>query len=279
MPNTTIAINPANQRLSPRELAVSICKDFEYTQLAASSDGKITADVWRCSNPKSSDFAHDIVITKMGICAFGDMDPLVFTVGADYGMKFLAGNDVEYRMLSKLDSCCKEVDVDESVLMKVAADALANYLVNLWGSGDLDSIPSQSTRSALKDLEGAQPSNAVARINTCLFKLKNETGKSYWKDTPWERKPETLAGEIRDFVDELVGKSTHREVQEVISNSPFDECFEFDSEPGYLKPTDNLLTRLFVLQLSAKRILQQQSEIESHGEQSVDSYACDQRGG
>lgn len=70
-------------------------------------------EVWRCAAPGSSFYAFDIVMTRFGIAIVGDIENMTFTVGNYYGMKFLAGDDVEYYLHTKLDQKCKEVEFDE----------------------------------------------------------------------------------------------------------------------------------------------------------------------
>lgn len=80
-----------------------------YTQLVAGG----TVEAWRCKDPRSTFYAFDIIITRFGIAIVGDIENMTFTVGSMYGMEFLAKDDVQYYIHSKLDSKCKEVEFDQ----------------------------------------------------------------------------------------------------------------------------------------------------------------------
>ena len=95
-----------------------IQKDFEYTCLANTGD----LEIWRCRNRNgSSNYAFDILISRYGISTHGDIRGLQFRVGSEYGMKFLAGNDLNYYIESKLESYSREYDLDESYLKEFVA--------------------------------------------------------------------------------------------------------------------------------------------------------------
>ena len=73
--------------------------DHTYENILKTDDHEI----WRCKVPGSWCKAFDIIIGRSYITMNGDYSPLSFKVGKDYGISFLAGNDVEYYIKSKLD--------------------------------------------------------------------------------------------------------------------------------------------------------------------------------
>ena len=83
-----------------RELAAERLNDHTYTQKC--SDG--FNEIWECTNDGSSIYGFSICITRFGISIVGDIGSLTLKVGSDYGMEFLAGDDVGYYIHSKLES-------------------------------------------------------------------------------------------------------------------------------------------------------------------------------
>ena len=66
-------------------------------------------EIWQCTDKSgSSYYGFDICISRFGIAVHGDISSLSFVVGAHYGMKFLARNDVGYYMHSKLETEFRE---------------------------------------------------------------------------------------------------------------------------------------------------------------------------
>lgn len=98
--------------------------DHEYTCLADSNG----VEVWRCQRPGSIHLAFDICINRFGISMFGDIDSLVFRVGASYGLPFLA-RDPDGYMIEKLDERYrKEREFDQACFHERLADAVFDLL-------------------------------------------------------------------------------------------------------------------------------------------------------
>ncbi|QSL90498.1 hypothetical protein [Pseudomonas atacamensis] len=98
-------------------------KNHVYTELVRANG----VEVWRCQQPKTSNLAFDIAITRYGIAVFGDIGSLTFRVGAAYGMKFLAGDDGGY-IYGKLESTSKQTDFDRSAFIGHVEDAICDLV-------------------------------------------------------------------------------------------------------------------------------------------------------
>lgn len=93
-----------------------IQENFTYTE--------IYPNHWVCKAPDTHTYCFEIVVGKFQIYMGGDIDALVFRVGADYGIGFLAGDDINYYIYSKLDHVYQnQTDVDN--------DAVKDYLDGL----------------------------------------------------------------------------------------------------------------------------------------------------
>ncbi|WP_122558523.1 hypothetical protein [Pseudomonas viridiflava] len=98
-------------------------KDHQY-RLLADVPG---AEIWRCQTPGSIHMAFDICITRFGIAVFGDIGSLTFSVGASYGIKFLAGTDGDY-IYRKLEPSSKETDFDRNGFVTHVQLAICNLV-------------------------------------------------------------------------------------------------------------------------------------------------------
>ncbi len=99
-------------------------KDHQYTCLADANG----VEVWRCQKPGTVHLAFDICITRFGISMFGDIDSLVFRVGASYGLGFLARKPDGY-MIEKLDSRYRaEREFDQPGFLDRIVEAVCDLL-------------------------------------------------------------------------------------------------------------------------------------------------------
>lgn len=78
-------------------------KKHEYNLLA--KDSVTNTEVWSCRDPKTIRYGFIISVTPMGISVVGDIGSYTFNVARD--INFLADDDVEYYIYSKLDSVYK----------------------------------------------------------------------------------------------------------------------------------------------------------------------------
>lgn len=86
--------------------------------------GRGPTEVWRCTNKGSSIYGFDLVISRFGIAMYGDIDSLVFSVGSQYGIDFLARDSVCAYMISKLEPEYREKrELCEDSLKQVIIEA------------------------------------------------------------------------------------------------------------------------------------------------------------
>lgn len=98
-------------------------KDHTYTELTNVNG----VEVWRCQKPGSHNLAFDICITRFGISVMGDIGSLAFSVGASYGIPFLAGTDGDY-IYGKLEASSKATEFDLPGLIQRVEDAMCDWL-------------------------------------------------------------------------------------------------------------------------------------------------------
>lgn len=98
-------------------------KDHAYTELVNTNG----VEVWRCQKPNTIHLAFDICITRFGIAVFGDIGSLAFSVGASYGMAFLAGTDGDY-IYEKLEASSKVTEFDRAAFVWHVEDAICQLL-------------------------------------------------------------------------------------------------------------------------------------------------------
>lgn len=97
--------------------------------------GAGTNEIWRCTNNGSSMYGFDLVISRFGIAMYGDVDSLVFSVGSQYGIEFLARESVCGYMISKLETEYREKrELDEDSLRKVLTEAGCQLLEHKFES-------------------------------------------------------------------------------------------------------------------------------------------------
>lgn len=210
-----------------RDSAKEILKSFTFTPLTDSSIINVI-DAWRCRNPTSGSYAFDIIITTYGISIVGDISSITFRVGASYGMKFLAGQDIKYYIHSKLDSVFYEKsDFDEKTFMEGVAHRLG--------------------RAIYDDLDGDAP--AWMDTDECTVKKLESWLMS---------KPKKLEGMTTNYLDvytEADCVSSIREAKNFLIKS---DLFNYpESWPSYKMTSVAVLQELYLINEAARRILAQ----------------------
>lgn len=95
-------------------------QDHEYKLLASGPN----TEVWSCRDPKTVCYGFIISTTPMGISVTGDIGNYTFNVARD--VEFLAGNDVDYYIHSKLDSIYKNNSFNKEHFLESIMDTLRN---------------------------------------------------------------------------------------------------------------------------------------------------------
>jgi len=210
-----------------------VLKDHEYTCLVEHRVGDKASDfmIWRCQKPGTSIYGFDIVITKFGIAVMGDIDGLTFRVGSNYGIGFLAGDDVDYYIHSKLEHSCKTTEFDQDELKAVAAYEVAQDLSEKLGDElrlEEDEIPDW---------------------------LRNvETARIHFDDVLDFLEERYVFSEYVAFLEEARNCYDAREGYECLKDAPFEisDFWEYRLE----KPSYGLMFELYLINHAAKKIVE-----------------------
>lgn len=249
--------------------AEEICEDFQYTQLVTPNAGAGTVEVWRCMAPGDFDHAHDLVVTRMGICAFGDMDPLVFRVGADYGLKYLAQSRVD-TLFGKLDEGSRSVEVDHASLYLDMAHRVASHFSDFISEtepGEEARLGHAILTKELDKLKQSNLANAEENLKQFLTFISSQMGNPALAADP---QPDVLA--LRDLLDNIEGDYSVDSVAWQIEEADMGDDFDDINVHENTVPALSVLTRLHVLSIGAQRILALQQEKQEAVEHASPAY-------
>lgn len=118
------------------ELAARVAEDLaqhQYTQLVNENG----VEVWRCQQPGTRAYHFDICVTAYGMSMFGDIDGLLWHVGADYGINFLRHQSDGY-LHEKLESTCKREVIDFDSIRDTVCSCIVGRIDEEF---DADQIP------------------------------------------------------------------------------------------------------------------------------------------
>jgi hypothetical protein len=206
-----------HQRLADR--AANILATHTYTRLTPL--GSI-GEIWRCKRPDSTCYGFDIMITRFGIAVVGDIGGLTFNVGATYGTGFLAGDDVDYYIHSKLEQHCKTTEIDEDYFNETRNSLASHWLDNVLtdevlpeqGATDHDSYRSilhdwvdalqdkfdvcSKQWDALDAIAEMLDDNcfSVSECHETLADCAHKLGRSYDYDHDFEKPAESLINQL-----------------------------------------------------------------------------------
>jgi len=125
-----------------KKRVVEVQKDFIYIEIAKNH--------WLCKSSTSTIFCFEIIVGKYGIYVGGDMDSLSFRVGESYGLEFLAGNDVDVYIKSKLEHAyLDQIEFDEKAL-----DEWLEYVKDCYIDDELKLAQLEEFKENLKFAEG-----------------------------------------------------------------------------------------------------------------------------
>lgn len=250
--------------MTPRERALENCKDFEYTCIAKSDQGA-SAEIWRCESPVDFDHAYDLVITRMGICAYGDMDPLVFRNVSGRGLEFLAGNSVDYSLYSKLDESSKKTEIDWDAVHESVAGFLVRHLDEIWAPSKSETpLSGGSIKDAVDAMRVARGGAARAAMESLVDALASaapEDSTAWPSEGRWTRRA-AVKERISSLLGDLEEVTTVDDLHQCLSlaDSGFNGLFgDFEYE-GITRPGESVLTRLHMLNIGARRILDIQAQ-------------------
>ncbi len=251
-----------------RASAEKTVKGFEYECIARSQRG--TDEIWRCRNPKDENFAHDLVISRYGISAFGDMDPLTFNVGSSYGLEFLAGSSVEGYIYSKLDQAHRaKLEIDPGQVDELLAMALLKIVDHLW----FQNPEFRGQRGGPRFTKAVHDACSALRTDCSRVNLSrlmvalavDEVGGCEKLDE--SKLPRQIAIDFSRMVADVRSQGDERGVVDCLEywESDFDVPFRelIDEDTRLMRPSTSVLVRLHVLNIGAQRILEQKRQRES----------------
>jgi hypothetical protein len=233
-------------------------KDHEFKQLAAWGDGG--SEVWECSRPGDSTYAFTIAVTRMGISVVGDIDGLLFNVGSNYGLPFLAGDDIDYYIHSKLESDCKNRELDRDRLIWVVTQEVMEHLFAKLDDEDIEIIErvlgNKLPEMASDSHEAAEMPNDCKELVKLLCAKHSEIDRIYAEELDvcpdWIRNEDVR--QCLELIEEVEGVGALNEAYELLNG--FD-LFQFDMcDLSIEKPSENLMFRLYMVNAAAKRIME-----------------------
>lgn len=250
--------------MTAQDMAKEDLKDHSYTCLVDNDQ----MEAWRCQAPGTSIYGFDIVITQWGIAVFGDIDGLTFRVGRDYGMAFLAGDDVNYYIRSKLDAPCRETELDPQALNKEIREGVINTLSHaidweaLWPDTSKDEWESR--------LESLRESTESLRefLDEMLA-----TESEYEARGPAQQgeflKMIDYVGEAAQLLEDAPGCEHEHHAYELLNEA---EHIEFEMcELRVSRPATALTHRLHLVNQAAKSIMKIKREMANEAD-----LACDE---
>lgn len=219
-------------------------KDHAYTELTNANG----VEVWRCQKPGSIHLAFDICITRFGISVMGDIGSLAFSVGASYGMKFLAGTDEDY-IHGKLEASSKATDFDRASFIWHVEGAICDLL-----AGSRENAP---------DWMGDHPANQGrgAEIEAWLLANANLDGELsalvVALREAWAFEADTDPSKAHEWL------ADHEELLEV------GDSWEWSLR----KPTDSVWRRLYRVRHAARMIMAQKIAAQEAAQATEYCYA------
>lgn len=215
--------------------AKQILSRHEYQCIFSKDD----AEIWRCKSPATNIYAFDIMISRFGVAIVGDIDNLTFNVRGDYGIGFLAGDDVEYYIHRKLDHNCKEFELDIQRLHGAAIEAICEKLIDGASNSDDESLP-----EFILDYCNNPPS-----YDQMLDYLRDTKDSADMDD---EREKD-----IDDSIDLLLDVSDPISIDIAYDKLYNATGFHFDvGDIDLKKPTQGLLQGLYIINEAAKQIIE-----------------------
>lgn len=246
-----------------KEQAARNMAGFQYTQIATSIRPEFTGEIWRAAKPGCSAYAFDIAISRFGIAVYGDMDGMLFTVGASYGMEFLAGDDVGYYIHSKLKEDSKRKVFDKSYFLGVVAENARASLSDVWVHGDDDTLPAILADDAgnveFDQLLAFLREQLAAGVEVVIKRTTRSIFGSTTTDS-WE------LSDIIELIEEARLIDDTRAAYEFMDEHRYTVGCEDLADYNFEMPDDNLIQRLYMVNRAAKAIMEIQREREQVGE-------------
>lgn len=240
--------------------AAKTLKTHQYTCLASTDE----VEVWKCRREDSA--VHScmyISITPMGMSVVGDYDPVIFRVGKDYGLPFMA-RDVDGYYCEKLDECTRrEVEFDAAKAASFLRDACRNVLEN-EGLEIPEEFKDKEDEYAQKviDAREAHMRLPIGRVTSVMEDANGITATlAYDKTQPVQHDEAKVDDEAASELYELLELAEDVEHGRIERTEQFYEALsamrhhETDEYPRVDSYTENLMYRLHMVSHMAKAII------------------------
>lgn len=199
--------------------ALTTLKNHQYTCLVDTDE----VEVWKCARSNSVHSYFTITMTNMGMCFMGDYDAVVFRVGKDYGLPFLA-RGVDSYFTSKLEEISRsEVEFDEEKALEAISDYCRNAIEN-------EGLP--------------KPAEGQSDIDYARHLVDTSTAAGAFDELD----------SLVDFYDDVKSGRIERIEQfyEELQGLPYTEVDDYPTVSSF---TDSLMRRLHMINHAAKAIL------------------------
>lgn len=212
-------------------------KDFEFRLLAKNRD----VEAWSCQKPGSSFYAFQIMIALRGIAVFGDIDGMLFKVGSNYGMEFLAGDDITYYIHSKLDPQSKKTVFDQAYFNEIIYKGLVRAVAAEY-AGD-ETLPEW-----------------LHEIDTPMDKANEFHALVQARRTDADR--QEFWGQFAYVSHQANDVSSNEEAHQFLSDHEGFLCESDTWDYDFRTPDPELIQRLYMLNHAARTILQMRPTLQ-----------------
>jgi hypothetical protein len=221
-------------------------KSHVYTALVDQDN----VQVWRCARPDSNCHGFDIMITRFGIAVVGDIANLTFTVGASYGIEFLAGKDISYYIHSKLDEKCRTKEFDEAAFRDAIVNGVCERIVdNSQTDEAYDALPDWISNEATR----AQDASGKWDELLAFVEAKHDAH-------PYGEDDHEFWDQLNDCLNEANNISYTEEAHQFMGAN--DEVAGLGCEWWEIrvdKPSESLIRELYMINHAAKAIMAQKA--------------------
>ena len=208
--------------------AANILNEHSFSCLASGKESSI----WLCSKNNSSFYAFTISITPYGISVMGDIGDFLFPV-YNRDLSFLAGNDVEYYIHSKLSEDSKKTFFND---VRCKEFFISEFFYFIENSEDIEKyFSNDELKKVFSFIEENKISNELdlVKIKKFFYSFDNQDISDFF----------LLLFDIED-------EYSYYDFLKEQSLLNLDDC-----DANFFEPTDNLIQSLYIINLAAKKIL------------------------
>jgi len=228
-------------KIEQRERAKHILSEHKYTLLSKGQG----CELWKCAKPNSSTYCFNISIMPYGIAVVGDIGDYTFNFHPD-GINFLAGEDIDYYIYSKLTHNSKETQYAKEYVRAIVSEQIVEKFYNdekLWDIFTEDELV--KIQEDIKNYE-----NNFSEIKNYIYLTNNE-----YLENP---KVSSFLDDVEIFLNEVYLLDSEVAAFHLLDN---DEVIGFadDMDYNFTEPSSSLMQTLYIINEAAKEILLQKA--------------------